>query len=82
MKFVESKARVKMLLLRQVVATEAGREAAEVAAAVLLQFPCQLQQQFNSFPGALHCLQISCAICRTRSHQLLLVAARNNNLLC
>lgn len=39
--------------------------AAEDTAAVLLQFHYHLQQQFNSFPGALHSLYISCAICRT-----------------
>ena len=42
--------RVEVLLLRQVVAAEAGRGAAEVAAAVLLQFPYQLQQLVSSSP--------------------------------
>jgi hypothetical protein len=56
MRFVISGARVKVLLLRQVVATEAGCGAAEDTAALLLQFPFQLQQQFNSIPGALQSL--------------------------
>jgi hypothetical protein len=56
MRFVISGARVKVLLLRQVVATEAGCGAAEDAAALLLQFPYQLQQQFNAIPGSLQSL--------------------------